>query len=263
MDLKQHSKKYLKNSEYLSEIQAACRDLLQNSSQAEAARNYINNRVSVANQEKFQFGYFPKDEDIDILLEKVDKNKLLKLGLIYNYHVQNDDCRVNTVKGIMGSHNIITSYKDIYGNNVAFVGRSTLQEDFRKQTNIEKYRYTKGFIKALHLFGLSEAKLDIIKKGFVIIVEGQIDCVTCHEYGIHNVVALGGSSLSRYQFNLLRRLTDNFCLLLDSDLPGQKATAKIIKKYAKYANIKTINLPNNYKDVDVYLHEKQDISIFS
>lgn len=261
MDLKQYSRQYQKRAMMLRDVQVACRDLLLNHPAAESARVYLNTRVSKNNQEKFDFGFFPPDDHINLLLERIPEITLQKLGLVYKFHVQNDDCRVYVTRGMMNSHNIITPYKDMYGNNIAFVGRTTLPDEERKAFNLDKYRYTKGFVKSLHLFGLAQAKAEILKKGYVILVEGQIDCITCHEYGIHNVVALGGVAFTKYQSNLLRRLTDRFYLLLDGDAEGEKAQNKIIKRYSDTAHIEKITLPKEFKDVDTYLHAGMDVSI--
>lgn len=263
MDLRQHAQRYSKRAQLFLEVQEACRDLLLNHPAAENARQYLDSRVSKENQEKFKFGYFPPDDQLQLLLERVSEEKLLKLGLVYKFHVQNDDCRVYVTRGMMNSHNVITPYFDMYGNIVAFVGRTTLPEDDRKAFNLDKYRYTKGFIKSLHLFGLYQAKSEILRKGSVILVEGQIDCVTCHEFGIHNVVALGGVVFSKHQRNLLRRLTDKFYLLLDNDPEGKKAQAKIIKRDSEAAYIEQLIMPSSYKDVDIFLRTQKDTSIFN
>jgi len=45
------------------------------------------------------------------------------------------------------------------------------------------------FKKSSELFGLNLAKTDIRKRGYVIMVEGYLDVITAHQYGIRNCVA--------------------------------------------------------------------------
>jgi len=162
---------------------------------------------------------------------------------------------------MLSRHNITMPYRDIYGNIVALVGRTLLSEDERKTQKIQKYKYTR-FNKSLHLFGLSHAKAEIIKQKSVIIVEGQIDCITCHEYGIHNVIALGGASLGKYHFRLISRLANKMYLLLDNDVEGKKARKKIVDRYSKDIRIEMLELPSSFKDVDQFLRTTQNVSVF-
>jgi len=199
------------------------------------------------------------DENLDILTNLVSKKKLQDLGLIYPYHVQNGDHRDYIDRGILSKHNLIMPYKDLYGSTVAFVGRTLLSEEDRSAQGLQKYKYT-PFTRSLHLFGLFQSKKEIFEKNSCILVEGQIDCLTCHEFGISNVVALGGVAFTKYQFNLLRRLTDNFYLLLDSDLEGAKGSQRIIKRYSGMANFKQLSLTPGYKDIDTCLRKTGNTS---
>jgi len=181
--------------------------------------------------------------------------------LVYPYHVQNGDHRVYINKGMLSNHNITIPYYDIYGNIKALVGRTTLSEDDRKDQGLQKYKYTR-FSKSLHLFGLYQARQAILEKNSVILVEGQIDCITCHEYGVHNVVAIGGISLSKRQFQLLSRYAQKFYLLLDNDIEGRKAQQRIMKRYANLAKFEILEMPTRYKDVDECLRSGQSNNVF-
>lgn len=240
------------------QIHSTCVELLEDPI-AFDVKNYIDKRLSKESQKKFGIGYFPDDQNLDILINKIGEKKLKYLNLIYPYYIQENDYKSLINKSILSNHNLIFPYKDIYGNIKSFIGRTLLSEEDRKSKQLQKYKYSK-FNQSLLLYGLYEAKESIIKNNCVCIVEGQIDCITCHEYGYTNVVALGGSSLTKRRFQLLTRYTDNINLMLDSDFEGKKAQEKIIKNYNKYANIKSINLPGNgvYKDIDEYLRHSSN-----
>ncbi len=260
MDLVQFSKKYRSISNCYQRVQTACRELLLNHPAAEEARNYVNKRVSPVNQEKFSFGYFPKDDELSILTDLVPQDILKKLDMIYDYHVQNDNFRIYTLRGSLRQHNLTIPFHDQYGNIVSIIGRTIISEEERKSLQIQKYKYTK-FKKSYHLFGLHQAIPAIVAKNSVILVEGQLDCLTGHQYGIHNMVALGGTAFSRRQFDLICRYTDRIFLALDNDTEGQRATKKIMTRYNKMIYLDKISLPGVCKDIDEYLKGSGDKSI--
>ena len=58
----------------------------------------------------------------------------------------------------------------------------------------------------------------------IVVVEGEFNVLACMQAGIHNVVAIGMSSLSKGQAKLLRQHAHTAILYLDDDLAGQRAT---------------------------------------
>ena len=252
MNTKDLSINIYKNSEAFAEVLSACRTLLKYHPKAECARNYLNARISTHYQNVFKFGYFPNSEDLNILTDVVGEKILFDLELVYNRYVADTACMVPVKQGSLSNHNLIMPYKDVHGNIIAFVGRR-----LNENNSFSKYKNT-IFYKSLHLFGLYHSKRSALKNKSILIVEGQFDCISCHEHGFHNVIALGGTSFSKYQFSLLTRYTNNLYLLLDNDTAGMNATNKIIKKYSKFANIQKIQLPPNYKDIDEYLRKSNN-----
>lgn len=73
------------------------------------------------------------------------------------------------------------------------------------------------------LFGIQVAR-EHIGAGRLIVVEGEYDCMALHEKGILNVVAMGGSTLTNGQLELLQSLhIREVVLVFDGDEGGQKA----------------------------------------
>ncbi len=249
--------KYVKNtSNNFQEVLTVCQNLLYEPI-AQDAKKYLDERVSLYNQKKFGFGYFPDDDNINLLLSKVDREKLLSLKLLWKKYVPDGEVVTILDCGTLAHHNIIMPYKDMYGNIIALVGRTIYSDEERKRLGQPKYKTT-NFIKSVQLFGLDVAKKSIIKKNNVIIVEGQIDCITAHQYGIFNVVALGGVVLTSYQLAMIMRYTENIILALDNDEEGQGSTKKIIAQYGHLVNIKTISIPSGYKDLDDALRKSSN-----
>lgn len=230
-------------------IVSQCRYLLNNSPEAEEILSYLDTRISKEAQEFFEFGYFPGNQNMPLLTNLLGESILKEAQLMYSREFQDSTGARAILVSFFEHWPLIMPYKDLYGNTIALVGRSILDDEERKFLNISKYKNT-TFEKGQHLFGLFEAKQHILEQGFVYVVEGQFDVIKAWERGIRNVVALGNSNMTDYQFSLLLRYTDNILLLLDNDEAGKKGRARAVSKYNKLADIKNIYLPRGYKDID-------------
>jgi len=231
----------------------SCKYLLHNFPECEPHLFYLKNRLNDDSINFFNFGYFPNSDKIDLLIT-LSNNNLKDINLSYTKDI--DDYKNHNIVNFsfFENHPLILPYKDTYGNIIAIVGRTILSESERKLLKIPKYKNTE-FKKGNYLFGLFEGKKDIIDNDFVYIVEGQFDVIKAHEKGIKNIVALGNSNMTLYQFSIIKRYTNNLYLLLDNDEAGEKGRDKINSIYRKYSNIKNVRLPMGYKDIDEFLLE--------
>ncbi len=138
---------------------------------------------------------------------------------------------------------------DVRGNVVGFGGR-VLDDSKPKYLNSND---TVIFNKRKNLFGLNLAKKS--KAGSLILVEGNIDVVTMHQYGFDNAVASLGTSLTDEQATLISRYADQVILLYDGDAAGQKATKRAIPILEKAEiAVKVLQIPDNM-DPDDYLRK--------
>lgn len=262
MSITEFSKQIQEQSDAYNEVLSACSLLLNNHPSASQAKKYLDSRCSEFYQKKFNFGYFPANEHLNDLFSILDRSVLESLGLIYNKTVQDSNVLRDMPFGLLNTNNLIMPFKNLYGDTLALVGRTLLENSDSGDRHIQKYKYTKNFNKRFHLFGLNFAKHSILSNNYVILVEGQFDCISAQSNGFHNVVAIGGASLSKHQFNILNRLTDNFYFLLDNDQAGEKGYISAQKRYGAEVNIKKIELPKEYKDVDEYLKQSINYNIF-
>lgn len=237
-------------------IVSACKYLLYNCPEAEEHLAYLNSRIGADVQEKFEFGYFPGSEKLNLLIPLVGQEALTSLGMMQRKEYQDSVSASRVTISYFEYHQLIMPYKDLYGNVIGLVGRSLLADEERKQLTVQaKYKNT-SFSKGNHMFGLFEAKQSILENDIVYVVEGQFDVIKCFEKGIKNVVAIGSSNLTFHQLSLLCRYTKNICLLLDNDEAGDSGRKKIYDKYSQYANIiNKFRIPKGYKDIDEYLKE--------
>jgi DNA primase len=82
------------------------------------------------------------------------------------------------------------------------------------------------FDKSSVLYGIDRAKGAVREQGLAIIVEGYTDVLAAHQYGMANVVASMGTSLTQKQVEIIKRLTRNLALALDADAAGEQATLR-------------------------------------
>ena len=113
---------------------------------------------------------------------------------------------------------------DVGGKVVGFSGRIYNGSSDSKYINTKE---TNIFKKGEMLYNFYDAKDDIRLEKKVIVVEGFMDVIRLYSVGIKNVVALMGTSLTKEQIKLLKRLSNNIYLSLDGDGAGQKAMASI------------------------------------
>lgn len=138
---------------------------------------------------------------------------------------------------------------DVRGNVIGFGGR-VLDDSKPKYLNTSE---TLIFNKRKNLFGLNFAKKT--KLGYMILVEGNVDVITLHQYGFDNAVASLGTSLTEDHAVLLSRYTDQVVLTYDSDDAGQKAAQRAIPMLEKVGiGVKVLQM-QGAKDPDEFLHK--------
>lgn len=101
--------------------------------------------------------------------------------------------------------------------------------------------------KSKNLYGLDKAKDAIVSKSAVIIVEGYTDCISLHEAGFSNTVAVLGTALTQDHIKLLSRYHPcKIISLFDGDEAGQRAAKKVSQFVDKTeADLLVCVLPEN------------------
>lgn len=246
----------------MKKIADACSYLLNNYPEACKTKEYLDSRLLHSTQEAFQFGYFPDSFNLNALINLVGEHELIDNNLLYFKLIEDSVSPRKIPISFFENYQMIVPFKNVYGEIISLVGRTLLSEEERQNNKISKYKNT-SFHKGNHLFGLFENKEAIIKENSVFIVEGQFDVIKAFEKKIYNVVALGNSNMTAFQFSLILRYTDNIRLLLDNDQAGLKGRESIISKYGTFANITNSYIPKQFKDIDEYLSHDLDINLIS
>ena len=115
---------------------------------------------------------------------------------------------------------------DSRGSVIGFTARLLVDDkDTPKNINTPQ---TVAYDKSRHVFGLHLAKESIRKKGYVVVVEGNMDVISSHQAGIINVVATAGTAITDRHLRELKRFTGDVRLCFDADQAGITATERAI-----------------------------------
>jgi DNA primase len=195
--------------------------------------------------EKFKLGYAKESWDhlTNAAKEGGYNLDLLKLsGLIK----ENDQGRVYDAY----RNRVIFPIHSISGKPIAFAGRYLVKDP--KSPKYVNSPETPLYHKSNELYGLFFAKQAISKNSLVYLVEGYTDVISLHQAGIENVVASSGTSLTEGQIKLIKRFTDNVCVLYDGDAAGIKASLRGTDMLLEAGlNVKIVLFPNG-EDPDSY-----------
>ena len=112
---------------------------------------------------------------------------------------------------------LIFPIHDLQGRPVAFGGRVLDAAATPKYLNT---RETALFTKGKTLYAMSDARNAIRETGDAVVVEGYMDALTCHQFGVRNAVASLGTALTLDQVLLLKRFAARAVLVYDSDAAG-------------------------------------------
>ncbi|WP_418921792.1 DNA primase [Clostridium aestuarii] len=207
---------------------------------------------------------------IDYLKRRgIQNNTIRKFGLGYAFKGWNNVIKYLKNKGyseldllnvgliIKGRNNsfydrfrerVIFPVFDYRGKVIGFGGR-VLDDSKPKYLNSPE---TQVFKKGTNLYGLNFAIKDNINRT-LIIVEGYMDCISLHQYGITNVVASLGTALTSNQAKLLKRYADKIIIAYDADLAGQKATIRGLEILKKEGfDLRVLTVPEG-KDPDEFI----------
>ena len=240
-----------------------------------------NERESLFIINNFASSYFQ-----DILLEKEEINKyLLDRGLslttIKNFNLgYSTDSKNNFYKKanengysdkyleetglVIASDNkkidrfrerIIFPIKSIAGRVLGFGGR--IIDSNKKIAKYINSPESKIYNKSKILYGIYESKQFIVKDDNCLLVEGYMDVIQLHEHGIKNVLASSGTSLTKDQIILIKRLTSNIIVLFDGDQAGLSASLRSIDMILEEGlNVKICSFPEG-DDPDSFVRKNR------
>ena len=221
------------------------------SEKSSTALEYLNKRKLTKKEIiSFKIGYSPiKNDFFEELKKEFDEKQISYSGIYYfdeNKKKYNDRFR----------DRIIFPVKDLNGSVFALGGRTISKTNFAKYINSPETEFYK---KGNNLYNINAAKELRDKKDEVFIVEGYMDVVNLHKFGIKNVVANLGTAMTERQIDLIWRFFKKPIICLDGDTSGRKAALRAAERLFPIMkpdfNIYFLTLPENL-DPDSYINQK-------
>lgn len=191
---------------------------LKSAKYAEHARKYLEGRsLSAAMLEKFRIGYAHTEPDSFIKAargEGFSDSTLLKAGLMG----RGEGGRVwDYFRG-----RVLFPIQNHRGDSVAFGGRVLDDREPKYLNSPETPVFSKGQV----LFGLSQGAQAVRRAGVLIVCEGYMDVIACHQAGVENAAAPLGTAFGPDHARLIKRYCQQVVLLFDPDPAGVRAALR-------------------------------------
>jgi DNA primase len=198
----------------------------------------------------FKIGYSSSKKDFYEQLKKEFDEKQISSSGIY-YFDENKKKYLDRFK-----NRIIFPVKSLNGSVFALGGRTLSKTAFAKYINSPETEFYK---KGNNLYNINAAKESRGKSEEVFIVEGYMDVINLHKFGIQNVVANLGTAMTEKQLDLIWKFFKNPIICLDGDSSGKKAAIRAAERLFPLMkadfNIYFLSLPENL-DPDAYINQK-------
>ncbi|MGB1089919.1 MAG: DNA primase [Schleiferiaceae bacterium] len=205
---------------------------------------------------KFQLGYSPEKSDAFAqyaLSSKYNEKALEDSGISMN----GDRGWYDRFRG-----RVMFPIHSISGRVLGFGGRIL-------KNNVKAAKYLNSpenpiYHKSKVLYGLYQAKQEIVKKDEAFLVEGYTDVLSFHQNGVHNVVSSSGTSLTEGQIIMLKRYSSNITLLYDGDAAGIRASFRGLDMMLEAGiNVRVVPFPDG-EDPDSFAqkHSTEELEQF-
>lgn len=207
------------------------------------------NEESVTN---FEIGYAPPNNALTKYLNTIPESERTMA------------IKVAKEIGLIRDNKHGAGYYDFYRDRVVFPiwDHSTKVRGFSSRAVLpdQKPKYLNSgesfiFDKGNTLYGFHLAKRSIRETDSAIVVEGNMDAITLHQYGFKNSVATMGVSLSQSSIKLLTNMAKDIYLAMDSDPAGIKAMTRINNDFLAIGIVPKFISFEPAKDPDEFLNE--------
>lgn len=230
--------------------------------QSKPALDYLYNRgLTHETIESWQIGFIPDQWDLltKYLLKKGHSiDDILASGLA----IKKDGADARSGRGFYDRFRgrIMFPIWDAHDTIVGFTGRVLIETE-RSGGKYVNTPQTVLYDKSRVLFGLNKAKMEIKNKDLIVMVEGQMDVIACHQAEMTNVVATSGTALTELQIKLLKRYSNTIAMAFDSDAAGIAAAKRGIDLAIEAGmNVKVIVIPEGAgKDPDECIKKNKEV----
>jgi DNA primase len=185
------------------------------------ALSYIKNR-GLSNEiiQKFIIGYAP--------------DGYTALATIFNDYQHNQYLSLSGLTSRNSQDNVYDKFRqrimfpirNVRGEIIAFGGR-VIDKSEPKYLNSPE---TELFNKSNELYGLFEAQKSLRETQFAVVVEGYMDVIALHQFGVTNAVATMGTAATEEHIKKLFRQCDDIYFCFDGDTAGKKAAWRALER---------------------------------
>jgi len=247
-DDEEKQKRWKSYSSILEKYTDLCHEELISGKNPEVMEYLVKRKISKKEMLFFKIGYAPLKNNFFDFLKKIFSEKDIQSSGIYYLDEKNK-------KSVDRFRNrIIFPVKNLNNSIIAIGGRSISQSTFAKYINSPETEFYK---KGNNLYNINSVKN--LADNEVFIVEGYMDVINLHKFGIQNAVASLGTAMTERQIDLAWRFFKKPIICLDGDSSGQKAALRAAERLFPVMksefNIYFLNLPENL-DPDAYINQK-------
>jgi DNA primase len=218
---------------------------------SEIAQYIFKRKLTSETVSSFELGYSPKGNYLLRLIKEkgLDQKLALKVGLL----VEKD--------GIIRdkfSDRLMVPILDEKSRIVGFTGRSLPNDPNPERPKYLNSGESKFFNKSNILYGLSLHKNQIQKSCKLILVEGNMDVIVAHQYGLTQCLASQGTAVTATHITNLKKLKVPVYLGFDNDKAGRIAEKKAFQMLIEAGvDCFKVIFDQKYKDLDEFLQENQ------
>jgi len=216
------------------------------------AKAYLLKRgISEESIKKWRLGWAPNQWRalVDFLLSRgYKKGEIVRAGVA----IEKENTVYDRFRG-----RIIFPIFDLNSQVIGFSGREFL--DLGQKAKYINTPNTLLYDKSRALYGLDKAKMEIRKRDYCILVEGNVDLIMASQAGDENTVATCGTALTPYQLRVLKRYSNNLLVAFDMDIAGEAATKRGIELAQSLGfDIRVVRLPYGKDPAEIILDNKKD-----
>src|SRR5580700_2943046 len=241
--------------------------------EAAHAREYLKTRgLSAETIAEFRIGYAPESGFLlrDSLRSQFDE-EIMRDSRLFSWKDKDKDQSAATSQQSPGT--LATSHQPLatlyskfrnrvmfpitneQGKMIAFTGR-TLATDEKSGPKYLNSPETPIYSKSRVLFNLDKAKKAIRELDYVVLVEGQMDCISVYTAGFKNVIASSGTAFTEPQARVLGRFSKKIVVNFDPDTAGAAAAERSLALLvSEDFEIKVLTLEAGF-DPDLYIRRK-------
>jgi len=168
---------------------------------------------------------------------------------------QGDNSKLSTTIYSKFRNRVMFPITNESGKVIAFTGR-TLETGDKAGPKYLNSPETAVYSKSRVLYNLDRAREAIRALGYVILVEGQMDCISVFMAGFRNVIASSGTAFTEAQVRLLGRYTKKIVVNFDPDTAGVAAAERSLAMLvAEDFEIRVLTLESGF-DPDLFIRRK-------